>query len=218
MRGDRGSLRAHWDDVHSGASMQQPSWFQPQAQVSITLVKTLGVTPGDAVVDVGGGSSRLVDDLLVRRFHDITVLDISPVALAAAQTRLAAVSGVEWIAADLLRWRPSRTFALWHDRAVLHFLTADADRDRYLSVLRAATAVGSGVVIGVFAADGATSCSGLPTRRYTAEALLELLGDGFAEVATVREEHMTPAGAVQPFTWLAARRTDLAPDLAPDRA
>lgn len=207
MTRDRESLRAHWDDVHSGARAPELSWFQPQARVSITLVEALGVKPGDAVVDVGGGSSRLVDDLLVRRFADVTVLDISAVALASAQARLSAVSGVDWIAGDLLRWRPRRTFALWHDRAVLHFLTEDADRDRYLSVLRSATLMGSGVVIGVFAADGATSCSGLPTRRYTADALLELLGDDFAEVARLREEHVTPAGAVQPFTWIAARRT-----------
>lgn len=198
---------SHWDSVYAARDVDAVSWFQPHADTSVRLVEQLGLDHATAVLDIGGGASTFVDDLVLRGFADVTVLDISPAALAVAQARLAAIGGVAWIADDLLSWRPQRRYGLWHDRAVLHFLTDEADRRRYVEVLRSATSVGAGVVIGVFTADGPSSCSGLPVRRYTAEDLGELLGDGFATVTNLREEHVTPTGAIQPFIWLAARRT-----------
>jgi hypothetical protein len=196
----------HWDAVYAVREVDAVSWFQPHADMSVRLVEQLGVDQTTAVIDVGGGASMFVDDLIVRGFGDVTVLDISAAALAAGQARLAPVRGVDWLVEDLLSWHPGRRYGLWHDRAVLHFLTGEADRRRYVEVLRSATSVGSTVVLGVFAVDGPTSCSGLPVRRYAAEDLEELLGGGFTPVASLREEHVTPAGTVQPFTWLAARR------------
>jgi hypothetical protein len=112
---------------------------------------------------------------------------------------------VRCVRADLLEWRPDRRYDLWHDRAVFHFLVDPADRDRYLRTLREAVGPGRGIVIGTFAADGPEMCSGLPVERYSTDDLVEELGEAFELVATRREEHVTPRGAVQPFTWIAGR-------------
>ena len=127
---------SHWDGVYAARDAEQVSWFQPHADVSMRLVEQLGVGREAAVVDVGGGASTFVDDLLVRGFADVSVLDISAAALATARARLAAVRGVAWIAEDLLSWCPQRCYGLWHDRAVLHFLTGESERRRYVEVLR----------------------------------------------------------------------------------
>ena len=135
------------------------------------------------------------------------MLDISATALRLAQGRLGeAKSGVEWIVTDLLSWSPPRTYSVWHDRAVFHFVTGEAGRHRYVSTLQSATESGSAAIVGCFAPDGPDSCSGLPVNRYSAEDLAATLGDDWALVATEREGHHTPAGGIQPFTWAAFRR------------
>jgi trans-aconitate methyltransferase len=199
--------RRHWDDAHRLRPPTQCSWYTVRPAISLELFDELGVGIGEAILDVGGGASTLADALLARGHTDLTVLDVSPVALAIARDRLGADSRIRWIESDLLDWTPPRRYAIWHDRALFHFLTELGDRARYRDTLRQALAPGGGVVIGAFAADGPTSCSGLPVVRYTADALAAELGDNLRVVATRREEHTTPAGVIQPFTWVAARRT-----------
>ena len=109
------------------------------------------------------------------------------------------------VRADILDWNADRAFGLWHDRAVLHFLVDDEERECYLRALRRAVARGGAVIVGTFAADGPDTCSGLPVRRYSTDDLMRALGDGFALLESQREEHVTPRGAVQPFTWVAGR-------------
>ncbi len=109
------------------------------------------------------------------------------------------------VRADLLEWEPDRRYELWHDRAVFHFLVEERDRERYLTTLNDALAPGGHVIVATFADDGPEMCSGLPVRRYTAEASLAALGEGFELVEKRREVHVTPRGASQPFTWVAAR-------------
>ena len=109
------------------------------------------------------------------------------------------------VRADVLQWTPDRAFGLWHDRAVFHFLVDEHERDRYVMTLRRAVAPGGAVIVGTFAADGPETCSGLPVRRYSADDLVRALGEGFAPLDSRREEHVTPRGAVQPFTWVAGR-------------
>jgi SAM-dependent methyltransferase len=199
------SSPAHWDAAYTRTE-DGFSWYQPEASTSLTLIGRTGVDPAAAVIDVGGGASTLVDGLLAAGFRDLTVLDLSPVGLGIARRRLGDTGDrVRWLATDLLTWHPDRAYALWHDRAVLHFLTAPADRQRYVEVLTAALAPGGHAVIGTFAEDGPAECSSLPTARYTPEGIAALLGPAFETVLTHREEHTTPSGRVQPFRWLVKR-------------
>ncbi len=197
---------AYWDSRYSNAGVQGVSWFQAEPAVSLELIEMTRVLPSSGVIDVGGGASVLVDRLVERGFSDLTVLDVSDVALSEARARLGATAAVTWLHQDVLEFTPGRRFDLWHDRAVFHFLTDPTDRDRYGEVLRSAVAPGGHVLIATFAEDGPEKCSGLPVVRYSADALAGALGAGFAVTDTRREEHSTPRGVVQPFTWLLARR------------
>lgn len=200
--------QAHWERVYATKQDGDTSWHQPVPEESLAMLDRLGVGPADAVVDVGGGTSSLVDQLLARGHRDLTVLDVSAGALERTRQRLgSAADAVRFVASDVTVWRPSRRFDVWHDRAVLHFLTAEPRRAAYLRVLRAAVPVGGAVVVATFAEDGPEQCSGLPVIRCSGPDLVALLGAGFTPVEVRRLEHVTPWGAVQPFTWLAARRT-----------
>jgi SAM-dependent methyltransferase len=202
--------------VYRTSGVRDVSWYQPEPEVSLELIDELGVGRNDAILDVGGGGSSLAARLLARGFSDITVLDVSSRALQLAREDLGAEAArVHWIARDLLRWSPQRRYDLWHerrydlwhDRAVLHFLVEGAERERYLETLRSATRGGAKVVIGTFAADGPARCSGLPVARYDVDGLASAVGDAFVTRTTRREEHRTPGGSVQPFTWVAFERT-----------
>jgi hypothetical protein len=171
----------------------------------LELIETLGVGREAAVIDVGGGASKLVDHLIERGFSDLSVLDVSPAALAEGRRRLAARAPVVWLCEDLLVWRPERRFELWHDRAVFHFLVSPDERDTYLRALHSAVGANGFVVLGTFAPDGPPSCSGLPVARYSVAELTDLLGPRFELLGTRREEHTTPKGVIQPFTWVAGR-------------
>lgn len=181
------------------------SWYEAEPRVSLELVEHVGVGPSTPVIDVGGGASALADTLVARGLVDVTVLDVSVAAIELARQRSARPDRITWIRADLLDWSPPRRWELWHDRAVFHFLTDEADRAAYRSVLHRALAPGGVVVVGTFAEDGPTSCSGLPVERYGATGLLDGLGPGLEPIITRRSEHVTPSGAVQPFTWVVAR-------------
>lgn len=202
------TCEGHWDDAYLRHGSTGVSWFQPVTTISSELLRVAAVPRDAAILDVGGGTSNLVDALLGDGFSDLTVLDISGVALAALRDRLGPGSPVTLVHADLLSWTPSRHFDLWHDRAVLHFLVEAEDRLRYLSVLRSALQPGGTVIVGTFAADGPEHCSGLPVARYSSEALMAVLGDDFEVLAERREEHVTPGSVIQPFTWVAARLLD----------
>lgn len=202
MGGVTSEREAHWGEVYRRRAVDQVSWYQREPAVSLDLIAASGARPDEPVLDLGGGASVLVDRLIAVGHRDVTVLDLSGQALAAARDRLGPqASGVSWLEADLLAWRPERRYRVWHDRAVFHFLTEVADRDRYRAVLSQGLAPGGHVVIGTFAADGPEYCSGLPTVRYTADGLAAEF-PGLRVVRALREEHLTPAGAVQPFTWL----------------
>ena len=193
----------HWDDAYGARGAEGVSWFQPEPTVSRALIRLLGVRPDSPVVDVGGGASTLVDGLLHDGFTDISVVDVSEVALAAARRRVGENPRVTWLHEDVLAWRPRRRFGLWHDRAVFHFLTTAEDRSSYLETMRSSVEDGGAVVISTFDADGPEYCSGLPVARYSADSLVDMLGERFSLVETRRELHTTPGGAVQPFAWVA---------------
>lgn len=193
----------HWDEVYRHRGDDGVSWFQPAATTSLTQIDVLNLAPDAAVLDVGGGASRLVDGLLARGYTDVSVLDVSLAALEVARDRVGAAAPVSWIRADLFDWRPPRRFDLWHDRAMFHFLTSAADRARYLAVLASALRPGGAVVMATFAPEGPQTCSWLPVTRYSPEELAAVLGDGFQLCRAEREEHVTPSGVVQAFSWVA---------------
>jgi trans-aconitate methyltransferase len=204
VRVDQEDRAQHWESAYTARGVEGVSWYEPSPAQSLKLVEALDVMRDARVIDVGGGASRLVDELAGGGFTDLTVLDISASALEKVRERLHDPR-IRLLRADLLEWEPPREYDLWHDRAVFHFLVDDADRQRYLATLRRAVARGGAVVIATFAPDGPEVCSGLPVRRYSAEELVALLGDDFELQRDFREQHTTPHGLRQPFTWIAGR-------------
>lgn len=197
------ALAAHWDAAYAQGEATR-SWFEARPTMSLRMLRAAGLAPAASVLDVGGGASRLVDALLEDGVRQPTVLDISEAALQAAKQRIGTQAHrVRWVRADIRSWSPPTRFGAWHDRAVLHFLLDPADQARYLRTLAAATAPGSIAVFGCFAPDGPTHCSGLPVARRSAADLAGLLGSDWTLVADDVEQHPTPAGGVQPFTWAA---------------
>jgi hypothetical protein len=197
---------AHWDSAYRDRGSTAVSWYQPAPTVSIELIHRTDIARDAAIIDIGGGASGLVDALLADGFCDVSVLDVSGVALDEVRQRLASDAPVTLIHGDLLHWSPERSFDLWHDRAVFHFLVDEHERATYLRTLRGAVHKSGFVILGTFAPDGPSHCSGLRVARYSGEELSEVLGPDFEVRERLREEHVTPAGVVQPFTWLVARR------------
>ena len=201
-------LRDHWNRIYATRSATEVSWYQPSPTTSLRLIEAAGSGPTAAVIDVGGGASSLVDHLLGDGFTDLTVMDISDDALDEVRHRLAdQADHVALVHADALRWKPDRSYDIWHDRAVFHFLTDPADRDRYVDTAGRALRDNGLAVVGTFATDGPTHCSGLPVSRYTPLELATAFSAHFSLISYEREEHITPRGVAQPFTWLVLRRT-----------
>lgn len=190
----------HWDRLYRVQDAATLSWYESQPWQSLQSIQQTGVPSDAPILDVGGGASVLVDALLRGGYTDVTVLDVAPTALARARERLgAAAERASWIAKDVTTFRPTRRYAVWHDRAVLHFLLGREEQDRYVAALRSALASEGHVILATFGPDGPTRCSGLPVRRYSAEMVSTLLGPGFELRDRVLADHRTPAGKVQQF-------------------
>jgi hypothetical protein len=197
----------HWDAVHKRVGPLGGSWYQREPKLSLELIQAFGVAKNTPIVDVGGGSSSLAGELLRRGFSDIAVLDLSTKALQLARSCLGEEEPrVQWLCEDLLEWEPSRPYGVWHDRALFHFLVEAQQRQRYRSVLRSAVSPGGLVIMATFAADGPERCSGLPVARYSPEGIVDALGAGFECLDCRREDHATPSGTTQPFSWASLRR------------
>ena len=202
------SRKSHWETVYTTKGENEVSWFQEYPALSLELIDFARPMPESAIVDIGGGASRLVDGLIARGFKHVTVLDISHAALDAAKARLGErASEVEWIVADITKWHPAHSFDIWHDRAAFHFLTDPADRAAYVACLKQAIRPGGHAVIGTFAIDGPEKCSGLPVNRYDAAGLAKELGEGFELVDSRRQDHSTPWSSMQRFQFCIFRRT-----------
>lgn len=197
------SRAEHWEHVYQTKGPDQVSWFQAEAGLSRQLIEKLAPARSSAIIDIGAGASTLVDGLLDAGYGALTVLDLSPAALQLARARLGARgSRVQWLAADILDVTlPAETFDVWHDRAVFHFLTEEADRRRYVEQVHRAVRVGGLVIVATFAEDGPLRCSGLDVARYSPAQLQAALGDRFALLESHRELHTTPSGATQAFTY-----------------
>lgn len=202
--------QAHWEGVYRVKAERETSWYREHLATSLTLVDGLALDTATPVIDVGGGRATLVDDLLARGWTDLSVLDLSEAALAQARERLgAAGASVAWHVADATRAAlPEAHYGLWHDRAVFHFLVDDAARAAYVAQAARAVRPGGYAVIATFAPDGPEKCSGLAVRRYSAAELAAAFAPRFRLVRELREEHATPWGAVQAFTWVVLARNE----------
>jgi SAM-dependent methyltransferase len=205
MQSDR---QAHWEDVYTKKGENEVSWFQENPAPSLQLIAQAGATHASAIIDIGGGASRLVDYLVDGGFEDVTVLDLSQGALEAAKGRLGGLAArVHWIVADATIWEPPTAYDIWHDRAAFHFLTEDRDRAAYVGRLERALKVGGHAIIATFALDGPERCSGLPVVRYDPASLGETLGRAFQLVNTRQHTHATPWGSDQSFQFSVFRRS-----------
>lgn len=195
-------MKSHWEKIYTEKDAESVSWFQPRAEMSLRLIAEAGVQKTDAIIDVGGGPSRLVDGLLEAGYSDVTVLDISGAALAVAKQRLGSRAGqAKWLEADITRVSFPAQYALWHDRAVFHFLNKPDDRRNYAETARTALLPRGHLIISAFAPDGPEKCSGLEITRHSPESLQAELGGGFELLDTQYETHNTPFGTVQKFVY-----------------
>lgn len=201
-------MKSHWDQVYLTKASDAVSWYQPHASVSLSLIRETGIDPDAPIIDVGGGASTLVDDLLELGYSTLSVLDLSEAALDVAASRLGARGdGVRWLEADITRTSfPQASVELWHDRAVFHFLTQADDRAAYVRLLSRAVKPGGHLIIGTFAENGPGKCSGLPVQRYSAQGLYSQFSAAFELVKTTTEAHCTPSGSIQAFVYCWCRR------------
>jgi 2-polyprenyl-3-methyl-5-hydroxy-6-metoxy-1,4-benzoquinol methylase len=198
----------HWTGVYEQKAPSAVSWYQPEPEPSLLALDRLGAGSSNSLIDVGGGASNLVDALVRQGWKDITVLDIAAPALEAAKERLGSDSQeVHWEVADITEWEPSRSYGVWHDRAVFHFLTEPGQRASYRRALSNGLVPGGLLIIATFALDGPEKCSGLAVQRYDPASLASELGEEFRLIESWREEHVTPWGAGQSFNWCAFRRS-----------
>ncbi|HEY4045752.1 MAG TPA: class I SAM-dependent methyltransferase [Acidobacteriaceae bacterium] len=179
------------------------SWYRPHLETSLTPIEQTAPGRSASVIDVGGGESTLVDDLLARGYENITVLDISQSAIDANRKRLGkAAERVHWLVADITKIElESSACDVWHDRAVFHFLTAPGDRIAYVRQVTHAVKGGGYVIVSTFGPDGPTRCSGLDVVRYDAESLHREFGVHFHMLGSSRELHRTPSGTIQQFLY-----------------
>jgi SAM-dependent methyltransferase len=207
------SRQAHWEAVYASKGEREVSWFEESPAPSLDLIAEAGASPASALIDVGGGASRLVDALLDRGFRTVTVLDVSNAAIEKARSRLGdRASLVRWVISDVTTWSPEATaFDVWHDRATFHFLTDARECERYVGRLRGALKPGGHAIIATFALDGPERCSGLPVVRYDGPSLSEALGDDFELVLTRPHAHRTPSGGEQRFQFSLFRLREESP-------
>jgi SAM-dependent methyltransferase len=201
--------QAHWENVYTTKGENEVSWFQQSPAPSLELIAQVSATQASAIIDVGGGASRLVDHLVEQGFEDISVLDLSGAALNAAKARLGVrADRVRWIVADATIWEPVKRYDIWHDRAAFHFLTGEKDRAAYIERLTRGLKPGGHAIIATFALDGPEKCSGLPVARYDSASLGQALGTAFKLMHTQRHEHATPWESRQIFQFSVFRRED----------
>lgn len=199
--------RSHWENVYTTKAPEAVSWYRPHLEKSLEIVERIAPDRSTSIIDVGGGESTLVDDLLARGYQNVAVLDVSPTAIDVAKRRLGrAADSVQWVVGDItIVELPSGAYDLWHDRAVFHFLTAMEQRVAYVRQVARAVKPGGYVLVSTFGPEGPTKCSGLDIVRYDAESLHAEFGAGFRLQQSLKELHETPFGSTQQFLYCLCR-------------
>ena len=205
------SQDSHWENVYGTKPADQLGWYVPHIHTSIEWTKGLGMVPEARIIDVGGGASTFVDDMISEGFKSISVLDISASALTTTRIRLGDLSGyVTWIDGDIATTElPEHHFDLWHDRAMFHFLTSQGQRAKYVDCLLKSLKPNGHLILALFAPEAPPSCSGLPVQRYSSDQLEKTLGDDFELQRHTKELHVTPGGVEQMYLYCLFRRVGI---------
>ncbi len=197
----------YWGKVYSSKAYAEASWYQPDSKTSLGLIDKLKLSSDAAILDVGGGDSHLVDHLINRGFKDISVLDISGKALEKARQRLGAVGkNITWLEADVAEFNPTKKYDFWHDRAVFHFLTERNPINHYLKIVAENVKPNGYFLLATFSDCGPLTCSGLDISRYSLEEHTQLFAPHFEVIDSFNEDHKTPSGGVQNFSFTLFRR------------
>jgi 2-polyprenyl-3-methyl-5-hydroxy-6-metoxy-1,4-benzoquinol methylase len=201
------NAKTHWDTVYRTKALDAVSWYRPHLETSIDLIQRVAPDSSAAIIDIGGGESTLVDDLLAKGYRNISVLDISPTAIEVAGKRIGDLArSVTWIVADVTQAvLPSQRYDVWHDRAVFHFLTTQEERAAYVRRVAESMRLGGHVIVATFGPEGPTKCSGLDVVRYDAESLHAEFGGHFRLMESATELHQTPFGTTQQFLYCLCR-------------
>lgn len=199
--------KAHWENVFSTKSPNEVSWFQEYPKTAMEYIESLNLPKSANIIDVGGGDSNLVDALLAKDFTNIWVLDISAAALEKVKSRLGEkASLVNWIVSDITDFSTDVRFDLWHDRAVFHFLTEDAEIDKYVAIVSQSVKSQGNFFLGTFGENGPLKCSGLPITPYSETSMKARFADSFEPVKCFSESHSTPFDTVQQFQFCGFKR------------
>ncbi len=199
---EQAKRKDHWEKIYQHKRMKEVSWYQEVPQTSLDIVEELKVPPTARVIDVGAGDSFLSDFLIRAGFVNISALDISVNAVERARSRLGVRSHhVQYLVSDITDFEPSEPYDLWHDRAVLHFLTTDEEVSKYVASVQKSVVAGGHVIIGVFSDAGPKKCSGIDVRQYNEASMRVLLGEDFEVLRVFREDHSTPFDTTQNFIF-----------------
>ncbi len=201
---DNSRRKNHWEKVYSEKQPTEVSWYQQHAEYSLELIDSTGIGPSASIIDIGGGTSTLVDHLLEAGYENLSVLDISSTAIKQTKNRLienVMAKKVKWIELDITKFKTDEKFDIWHDRAVFHFLVDEKDRLSYVDVMSRVLKIGSTAIISVFDFNGPKQCSGLDVLHYNPEKMSAVLGSTFQLIETRSEEHVTPTGSLQSFIY-----------------
>ncbi|MES2380030.1 MAG: class I SAM-dependent methyltransferase [Bacteroidota bacterium] len=199
--------KKHWEDIYLTKNLNEVSWYQPTPTTSLEFIKQFNIPTTAKIIDIGGGDSFLVDNLLDLNYQDITVLDISEAALNRAKQRLGNRAGkVKWIVADVTSFRPTEQYDFWHDRAAFHFLTDDKEVDNYVETTQQNIAAKGILVIGTFSENGPKKCSGIEIKQYSETSMTDKLKSFFEKIQCITIDHTTPFDTVQNFIFCSFRK------------
>jgi 2-polyprenyl-3-methyl-5-hydroxy-6-metoxy-1,4-benzoquinol methylase len=199
--------KTHWEKVYRSKAPDQVSWYRRHLETSLALIERAAGSTSASIIDVGGGESTLVDDLLARGYQNVTVLDISQTAIDVTSQRLGSMAQrVRWLTGDVTQMKlESRAFDVWHDRAVFHFLTSTAQRLAYVENVARSVRTGGHIIVSTFGPEGPNQCSGLDVICYDADSLHDQFGARFRLVESSKELHETPSGSTQQFLYCYCR-------------
>ncbi|KAA0210726.1 MAG: class I SAM-dependent methyltransferase [Ignavibacteriaceae bacterium] len=198
----------HWEHIYNTRKAEETSWYQPTPSTSLEFISKFRLTPEAKIIDVGGGDSLLIDNLIDLGFKDLTVLDISISAINRARARLGKRGDfVKWVNSDITKYFPESPFDLWHDRATFHFLTDEKDINSYIQVAKRGIKSAGIMLIATFSKTAPDNCSGLPVKKYSRASLSAVMSAHFKKLKCVSVNHITPFNTVQNFTFCSFKKT-----------